>query len=63
MRGLQAHKINAAAKLDNYPIPHIEDLYGMLTGGVLCSKLDLSNVYQQVCLNEDSQIFNTITTS
>ena len=55
--------INAAAKLDDYPIPRIEDLYAELTGGVLYSKLDLSNAYQQVCLHEDSQKFTTITTS
>jgi len=57
-----ANSRNVATKLDNNLI-HTEDMYAKLTGGVLYSKLDLRNAYQQVCLHEDSQKFTTITTS
>ncbi|KAL9960436.1 hypothetical protein ACROYT_G033892 [Oculina patagonica] len=40
--------INQAAKLDNYPIPKIEDLYATLGGGKEFTKLDLSQAYQQL---------------
>ena len=47
---------------DQYPMPNIEDLYSKLAGGVVCSKLDLSHVYQQVALSEELQKLTTITT-
>lgn len=43
--------INQAAKLDNYPIPKIEDLYATLGGGTEFTKLDLSQAYQQLELD------------
>ena len=55
--------VNAAAKVDKYPIPNIKDLYAKLSGGKYYSKLDLSHAYQQVPLDEDSQRLTTITTS
>ena len=37
--------INRAAKLENYPIPRIEELFASLAGGKAFSKLDLSHAY------------------
>ena len=54
--------VNVAVKVDNYPIPNVDDLYSKLSGGVLYSKLDLSHAYQQVVLSEESQKLTTITT-
>ena len=50
--------INQAAKLDNYPIPKIEDLYATLGGGTEFTKLDLSQAYQQLELDEESQTYS-----
>ena len=55
--------VNAASKVDKYPIPNIKDLYAKLSGGKYYSKLDLSHAYQQVPLDEESQRLTTITTS
>ena len=54
--------VNKAAKVDQYPIPNIDDLYSKLSGGVAYSKLDLSHAYEEVCLSNESQHLTTITT-
>ena len=54
--------INQAAKLDNYPIPKIEDLYATLGGGMEFTKLDLSQAYQQLELDEELKKYTTINT-
>ena len=46
-------KINLVAKLDRYPIPKIEDLFAKLFGGKTFTKLDLSQAYLQVPLDEE----------
>ena len=51
--------VNSASKLDAYPIPRIEDL---LSRGVCFSKLDLSQAYLQLELEEDSKQFVVINT-
>ena len=38
-----------------YPLPRIEDLFASLAGGQIFSKLNLSHVYLQVPLTEESQ--------
>ena len=43
--------INKAAKVDQYPIPRIDDLFASLSGG---KKFALSHAYQQVPLDEAS---------
>ena len=55
--------VNQAAKVDKYPLPNIEDLYVKLTNGRHFSKLDLSNAYQQLILDEESKPLTTINTS
>ena len=54
--------INQAAKLDKYPLPKIEDLFAQLAGGKTFTKLDLSQAYQQVKLDESSKPYTVINT-
>ena len=54
--------VNQVAKLDKYPIPRIEDLFASLAGGKAFSKLDLSQAYQQIELDEESRQYVTINT-
>ena len=41
------------AKLDRYPIPKVEDLFVKLTGGCTFTKIDLSQAYLQLPLEEE----------
>ena len=54
--------VNAAVKVDRYPLPKVEDLFARLAGGKVFSKLDLSQAYQQVLLDEESKRLVTINT-
>ena len=54
--------VNSVSKLDNYPIPKAEDLFATLGGGEKFTKLDLSQAYQQLPLEEDSKKYTTINT-
>ncbi len=47
--------VNPVAKLDRYPIPRIEDLFAKLCGGKTFTKLDLSQAYLQVPLDDESK--------
>ena len=49
------HKVtvNQVAKLDNYPIPKAEDLFATLCGGEKFTKLDMSQAYQQILLEDE----------
>ena len=40
--------VNAASRVDRYPLPKVEDLFARLSGGRVFSKLDLSQAYQQI---------------
>ena len=55
--------VNKAPPIDKYPIPKIEDLFVKLAGGRMFTKLDMSQAYQQICLDEESQKFVVINTS
>ena len=48
--------INHNSKLDGYPLPKAEDLFTTLMGGQTFSKLDLTNAYAQVELDDDSKL-------
>ncbi len=47
--------VNPVAKLDKYPIPRVEDLFVKLAGGKAFTKLDLSQAYLQLPLDEESK--------
>ena len=53
---------NRASKLDRYPIPRIEDLFAKLSGGRIFSKLDMSQAYLQLPLDEKSKSYVVINT-
>ena len=54
--------INQALEVDQYPLPKPEDLFATLAGGKKFSKLDLSQAYQQLVLDDESQKFRTVNT-
>lgn len=54
--------INPKLKRDHYPLPRIEELFAVLSGGKEFTKIDLTNAYQQTILTEDSQPCTAITT-
>ena len=54
--------VNQVSKLDNYPIPKTEYLLATLGGGNKFTKLDMSQAYQQLLLDEDSKKYTTINT-
>ena len=54
--------INPVSKLDKYPIPKVEDLFASLSGSRVFSKIDLSQAYQQLPLDEESQKLAVINT-
>ena len=46
--------VNKASKLEQYPLPKVEDLFSTLAGGITFTKLDMSQAYQQLVLGYDS---------
>ena len=54
--------MNQAAALDNYPVPKTEDLLDTLNGAKLFCKLDLSQAYQQLKLDDQSREYLTVNT-
>ena len=55
--------VNKASTLDKYPIPKIDDLFASLAGGQKFTKLDMSQAYQQLCLDDDPKKYVVINTS
>ncbi len=54
--------VNPALDVDQYPLPKPEDLFTSLSGGQKFTKLDLSQAYQQLLLDDQSKNLTTITT-
>ena len=54
--------VNRAAGVDTYPIPSIHNLFSNVAGGVIFSKLDMSQAYAQLCLGDQSKQFIVINT-
>ena len=54
--------INQEALMDTYPLPRIEDLFALLAGGTVFSKLDLAHAYLQIPLDEESKKLVTVNT-
>ena len=53
-RGYNKLKINKVIQLDRYPLPLVDDIFTKLTDGKLFTKLDLSQAYHQLALDEPS---------
>ena len=51
---------NKVSKLERYPIPKINDLFATLSGGTSFSKLDLSQAYQQLVLDDESKHYTVL---
>ena len=54
--------INQAILKDNYPLPVIDEILAQLAGGSVYSKLDLSQAYHQIALEESTMHLTTINT-
>ena len=54
--------VNGALDVDQYPLPKPIDLFATLAGGQTFTKLNLSQAYQQLLLNENSRKYTTINT-
>ena len=54
--------LNPVLEIDQFPLPRIEDLFSKLQGGTIFSKIDLSQAYAQICLDEKSKQLVTIST-
>ena len=54
--------VNKVAPCDSYPIPNTSEQLATLAGGEKISKLDLSQAYQQLKLDESSSELLTIST-
>ena len=54
--------INKFCKVDQYPIPSLEDILNEVGGGKRFTKLDLSQAYHQLELTPESRKFTTINT-
>ena len=54
--------INQSLEVDQYPLPKPDDLFASLAGGVRFSKINLTQVYLQMPLEEESREFITVNT-
>ena len=54
--------VNKVAKLDRYPLPRMEDSFSNLSSGTTFTKLDLSQAYQRLELDEQSKQYTVINT-
>ena len=54
--------VNRSLNIDQYPLPKPADLFATLAGGQMFTKLDLTQAYQQLLLDENSQQYTTINT-
>ena len=54
--------VNPELEVDQYPLPKPEELFTKLAGGKKFTKIDLTNAYQQMNLEESSREYVTINT-
>ena len=52
--------VNKTSRLAQYPLPNINELFMKLVGGMTFTELDLSQSYEQMLLDEESQGVVTI---
>ena len=55
--------LNHYCVVDQYPMPRIKDTFAQLAGCKKFTKIDLSQAYLQLTLNEESMKFTTVNTS
>ena len=53
---------NRASRVEHYPLPKVDDLFATLGGGTLFTKLDMSQAYLQVLVDDQSRELLTINT-
>ena len=61
-RGDYKVTLNPVSKLEQYPISKVQDLFTILGGGKKFLKLDMSQVYQQIELDETSRKYTVVNT-
>ncbi|GFY08149.1 uncharacterized protein K02A2.6 [Trichonephila clavipes] len=54
--------IKPGLKIEQYPLPHIEDIFAELSGGEFFTKIDLSEAYLQKLVDEQDRYLLTINT-
>lgn len=54
--------VNPVLHVDQYPLPKADDLFTVMAGGKKFSKLDISQAYSQVQLDEESAKCTTVNT-
>ena len=54
--------VNKEAALEQYPLPRIDELFSVSSGCKVFSKLDLSNAYNQIQMDENSQKYVVVNT-
>ena len=54
--------VNPQLKVDQYPLPRIDDIFASLAGGQQFSKIDLCQAYHQLELDDNSKSYLTINT-
>ena len=54
--------VNQSLQVDQYPLPKSEDLFTSLAGGAKFLKIDLTQAYLQLQLEEESKEFVTVNT-
>ena len=54
--------VNSGMKMDTYPIPKVKDLLTELSESKKFTKLDLSQAFQQIELDNDSKKYATVNT-
>ena len=54
--------INQASKVDTYPLPRMEELFAAMSNGNVFTKLDMSQAYSQLPLDDKSKELVTINT-
>ena len=54
--------VNPACHIDQYPLPQVKDMFARLAGCKRFTKIDLSQAYLQLTLDEESQSVTTINT-
>ena len=46
---------NRASRLEHYPLPKVDDLFATLAGGIFFTKLDMSQVYLQLAVDNQAK--------